>query len=156
MTDIFLSYSSKDRDRVQLIRDALGEHGFDVFWDQTLPVGIDWDTWIRQHLTKAKCALIVWSKNSIASDNVRHEATIAKRQGKLLAVLIDDLDPEEFPMGLYASQCAKLALWSGDPHEDAWLKLQREVETKLTPLWVKQSIDQLEAEIVAARARGRV
>jgi TIR domain len=153
MTDIFLSYSSIDVDRVRPIRDALAERGFDVFWDQTLPPGKDWDTWIREHLSKSKCALIVWSKNSVKSDNVRHEATIAKRLGKLLAALIDDLDPEEFPMGLYASQSAKLGLWSGDPHDDAWLKLQREVENRLTPLWVKQSIDQTEAELFAEQAR---
>jgi hypothetical protein len=100
MTDIFLSYSSKDRDRVRFVRDALAERGFDVFWDQTLPTGMDWDTWIREHLTKAKCALIVWSKNSVASDNVRHEATIAKRQGKLLPVLIDEVEPLMFSVGL--------------------------------------------------------
>jgi hypothetical protein len=85
MTDVFLSYSSKDRDRVRLIRDALAERGFDVFWDQTLPAGIDWDTWIRQHLAQSKCALVVWSKNSVGSDNVRHEAKIAKDQRKASA-----------------------------------------------------------------------
>jgi TIR domain len=153
MTDIFLSYSSADLDRVRPIRDRLAEQGFDVFWDQTLPAGIDWDAWIRQHLSQAKCALIVWSKNSVASHNVRHEATIAARQGKLVATLIDDLHPEEFPLGLYASQCAKLIHWSGDPHEDAWVKLHREIEDRLTPAWVKQGIDRLEAGYFAEQTR---
>jgi hypothetical protein len=153
MTDIFLSYSSADLDRVRPIRDRLAEQGFDVFWDQTLPTGIDWDSWIRQHLSQAKCALIVWSKNSITSPNVRHEATIAARQGKLVATLIDDLHPEEFPLGLYASQCAKLIHWSGDPHEDAWVRLHREIEDRLTPAWVKQGIDRLEAGYFAEQTR---
>jgi hypothetical protein len=153
MTDIFLSYSSKDRDRVALIRDALAERGFDVFWDQTLPAGIDWDTWIRQHLAQSKCALVAWSKNSVGSDNVRHEAKIAKDQYKLLPVMIDDLAAEEFPMGLYVFQSAQLAHWNGNPHDDAWLRVLRQIEAKLTPLWVKQSIDQLEAELDAERGR---
>jgi TIR domain len=134
MTDVFLSYSSKDRDRVRLIRDALAERGFDVFWDQTLPAGIDWDTWIRQH-------------------NVRHEAKIAKDQRKLLPVLIDDLAAEEFPMGLYVFQAAQLAIWHGNTHDDAWLRVLREIEDKLMPLWAKQRIDQLEAQLDAERGR---
>jgi len=72
MTDIFFSYSSKDRDRVRPIRDALAAQGFEVFWDQEVPTGLDWDRWIRDHLNKAKCALVFWSINSIGSDNVRH------------------------------------------------------------------------------------
>jgi hypothetical protein len=153
MTDVFLSYSSKDRDRVRLIRDALAERGFDVFWDQTLPAGIDWDTWIRQHLAQSKCALVVWSKNSVGSDNVRHEAKIAKDQRKLLPVLIDDLAAEEFPMGLYVFQAAQLAIWHGNTHDDAWLRVLREIEDKLMPLWAKQRIDQLEAQLDAERGR---
>src|SRR5262249_5264834 len=92
-------------------------------------------------------------KNSVVSDNVRHEATIAKRQGKLLAVLIDDLPPEEFPIGLYTSQCAKLDAWSGRPEDELWLKLQREVEDRLTTRWVKQSIAHIEANVSAEQAR---
>lgn len=153
MTDIFLSYSSMDLSRVRPIRDGLAEHGFDVFWDQKLPTGKDWDAWIRQHLTAAKCALVVWSKNSVTSRNVRHEATIADGQGKLLAVLIDDLRPEEFPMGLYVSQCAKLDRWSGDTNDDAWRNFRDEVEAKLTPRWVKESIDRIEVRLVAEQAR---
>ena len=34
MTDAFFSYSSKDRERVRPIRDALVAEGFDVFWDR--------------------------------------------------------------------------------------------------------------------------
>jgi hypothetical protein len=100
MTDIFFSYSSKDRERVRPVRDTLVAQGFDVFWDQTVPAGLDWDTWIRQHLNRAKCALVFWSVNSIASDNVRHEAMVAKQHGKLVPVMLDALTAEQFPMGL--------------------------------------------------------
>jgi hypothetical protein len=86
MTDIFFSYSSADRERVRPIREhepqgCLGERteqgegqekekcqlvtqGFEVFWDQQVPAGMDWDTWIRQHLTKSKCAMAFWSATS--------------------------------------------------------------------------------------------
>jgi hypothetical protein len=153
VTDIFFSYKSADRDRVSVIHDVLTAEGFDVFWDQQVEAGIDWDTWIRNHLTQAKCVVVFWSKQSIASDNVRHEATVAKRQNKLIHVMLDPLTPEEFPMGLYTVQAANLTDWKDDVKHAEWKKLCREVEHKLTPLWIKRQIDELEAELVAERAR---
>jgi hypothetical protein len=153
MTDIFFSYSSVDRERVRPIHDALVAQGFEVFWDQQVPTGMDWDSWIRQHLTKSKCAIAFWSTASVASDNVRHEATVAKQQGKLISVLLESLTAQQFPMGLYAQQAANLSSWDGDQGHDAWRKFRREYEAKLTPLWVRRQIDELEAELVGERAR---
>ncbi|NJO35515.1 MAG: toll/interleukin-1 receptor domain-containing protein [Rhodospirillales bacterium] len=72
VTDIFLSYSSKDRERVLPIQEALHDLGFEVFWDQAVPTGVDWDAGIRQQLGKAKCAVVLWSTSSVESRNVRH------------------------------------------------------------------------------------
>ena len=66
MTDIFFSYKSDDRERVRPVRDAFDALGFDVFWDQEVPAGVDWDTWIRRHLAEAKCAIVFWSVASAA------------------------------------------------------------------------------------------
>jgi hypothetical protein len=153
MTDIFFSYSSADRERVRPIRDALAAQGFEVFWDQQVPAGMDWDTWIRQHLIKSKCAMAFWSATSVSSDNVRHEAMVAKQQGKLISVLLEPLTAEQFPMGLYAQQAANLSGWSGDYDNDQWRKFRREFEAKLTPLWVRRQIDEIEAELVGERTR---
>jgi TIR domain len=153
MTDIFFSYSSADRERVRPIRDALVEQGFEVFWDQQVPTGMDWDSWIRQHLAKSKCVMAFWSTTSVSSDNVRHEATVAKQQGKLIAVLLEPLTAQQFPMGLYTQQAANLSDWSGDLGHEDWRKFQREFEAKLTPPWVRRQIDELEADLVGERAR---
>jgi chemotaxis protein histidine kinase CheA len=153
VTDIFFSYSSADRERVRPIRDALAAQGFEVFWDQQVPAGMDWDTWIRQHLIKSKCAMAFWSATSVSSDNVRHEAMVAKQQGKLISVLLEPLTAEQFPMGLYAQQAANLSGWSGDYDNDQWRKFRREFEAKLTPLWVRRQIDEIEAELVGERTR---
>jgi hypothetical protein len=153
IADIFFSYSSKDRNRVRAVRDALASQGFEIFWDQSVPPGLDWDTWIRQHLNEAKCALVFWSTSSVGSDNVRHEATVAKQQGKLIPVLLDPLTVEQFPMGLYSTQGADLTTWTGGEQEQSWSTLKQQVEFKLTPLWVRRLIDGMEAELVAERAR---
>lgn len=153
MTDIFFSYRSVDRDRVRPVHDAFAKQGFDVFWDQEVPSGVDWDTWIRQHLSKSKCAVVFWSVASVESDNVRHEATVAKRQGKLITVLLEHLTPDQFPMGLYSQQAINLAEWKGDFDDAEWQKLNRDIEAKLTPPWMQRKIYELEAELVAERAR---
>jgi TIR domain/PAN domain len=153
VTDIFFSYSSADRERVRPVRDALVAQGFEVFWDQEVPTGLDWDSWIRQHLAKCKCAMAFWSAASVASDNVRHEAVVAKQQGKLISVLLESLTAQQFPMGLYAQQAANLADWNGDLNHKEWRKLRREYEAKLIPTWVRQQLDELEAELVGERAR---
>ena len=153
MTDIFFSYSSKDRARIQPLRDALVDRGFSVFWDQEVPTSTDWDTWIRQRLNESKCAIVVWSVNSVVSDNVRHEATIARQHNTIVPVLLDPIAADQFPMGLYTVQAANLCSWSGDAGDGEWLKLLSQVESKLTPAWVRRTLDTLEAELVAERAR---
>jgi hypothetical protein len=153
MTDIFFSYRSNDRERVRHVRDAFAALGFEVFWDQQVPAGVDWDAWIRRHLAQAKCAIVFWSATSVTSDNVRHEATVAKQQNKLIPVILEQLTIEQFPIGLYAQQAANLIDWNGDFDAPEWRKLRREVEAKLTPSWIRQSIDELEAELIAERAR---
>jgi hypothetical protein len=153
VADIFFSYRSDDRERVRPVFDALAAQNFDVFWDQQVPAGVDWDTWIRQHLTQSKCVLVFWSATAVASDNVRHEATVAKQLGKLIPVLLEPLRADQFPMGLYTTQAISLAAWNGDQAHSEWGKLRREVEVKLTPSWVRRRIHELEAELAAERTR---
>ena len=153
MTDIFFSYRSTDRERIRPIRDAFAKQGFDVFWDQEVPTGGDWDSSIRQHLTKSKCVVVFWSIASVASHNVRHEATVANLQGKLIQVMLEPLTPEQFPMGLYSQQAIDLSDWGGEFDYAERRKLSRDIEGRLMPSWVRQQIFELEAELVAERAR---
>jgi hypothetical protein len=104
VTDIFISYSSKDRAVAERVRDALADAGYEVFWDQSTPAGQDWDSWIRERLTGAGLVVTLWTKSSVASPNVRHEAIIAREAGKLLPVMVDALAPTDFPMGLFMVQ----------------------------------------------------
>lgn len=130
MPDIFLSYSSKDRAVAERIQAGLSNAGYDVFWDQNTPPGIDWDTWIRGQLKDARCVIVLWSKTSVSSPNVRHEAMIGRERAKLLPVMIDDLDPTDFPMGLFLVQ----ALMVGRTKKSLaanWDKLLEEVRIKV-------------------------
>jgi len=153
VTDIFFSYRSVDRERVRPIHDAFAERGFEVFWDQEVPAGADWDNWIRQHLSKSKCVIVFWSAASVESDNVRHEALVAKGQGKLIPVLLEPLKPEQFPLGLHSQQAVNLEGWNGDSGDIEWGKLRGYIESKLMPPWMQQITDELAGELEAERAR---
>jgi len=67
--------------------------------DQEVAPSRDWDSWIRENLARSKCAVVFWSAVSLESPNVRHEATIADRAGKLIPVLLEPLRADQFPMG---------------------------------------------------------
>lgn len=108
LNDIFISYSSKDRAVALRVRDLLQEAGYSVFWDQSTPAGQDWDSWIRSQLTGARLAIVLWTKASVASPNVRHEAIIAREAGKLLPLMVDALAPTDFPMGLFMVQALSI------------------------------------------------
>ena len=153
VADIFFSYSRRDRERVGLVRNALAEMGFEVFWDQETPSGTDWDTWIRGELAKSKCAVVFWSATSIVSDNVRHEAVVAKEQRKLISVFLDQLPARDLPMGFYSQQAADLSKWDGDQEDAEWRKFRGEFEAKLMPRWVQQKLNRVDAELEGERAR---
>jgi hypothetical protein len=123
MTDVFLSYSSTDIESANRIVRGLESAGFTVSWDQSTPPGADWDAWIRARLSESKIVIVLWSRASVASANVRHEAIIARDAGKLLPVLLESLDPRDIPMGLYLIQAVKLADWNGDTSSEDFLRL---------------------------------
>lgn len=133
MADVFLSYSSKDRAAADRVQQALTERGIDVFWDQETPPGMDWDTWIRSKLQGCKAAVVLWSKASIASPNVRHEAIVARDHSKLIPAMIDNLAPEDFPMGLYLLQGVQLQDWR-NPESKGMARLVAEIESRIGPV----------------------
>jgi len=138
---------------VRRIHNVLVNVGFEIFWDLQTPAGMDWDSWIRKTLAQSKCAVVFWSAASASSDNVRHEATIAKQQGKLISVFIEPLTALDIPMGLYAQQAAKLIDWSGDCTDNEWRKFLDACEAKLMPRWVQEKVELLEAELQGERAQ---
>jgi hypothetical protein len=130
MTDVFLSYSSKDRDRVRPIFEALAAAGFDVFWDLETPAGVLWEKWIVGHLTQAKCVVVCWSRNASDSDNVKYEARVANEHGKLIPLMLEPLKTDQFPMGLDAIQAPNLAGWRGEVSDARWQRIQKKSRSR--------------------------
>lgn len=111
MADIFISYASEDRSRVEPLAKALEDQGWQVWWDRIIPPGKSFDQVIQEEITASKCVVVVWSTKSIKSDWVKEEATIGKRRRILVPALIDSVEP---PFGFGLIQAADLTDWNGN------------------------------------------
>jgi hypothetical protein len=106
--DIFVSYASKDASRIGLLVAALEEAGLRVFWDQDIPAGEDWESYIGVHLDSVPVVIAVWSAISTKSKYVRDEVTRADERGALVPVMIDAVRPM---FGFGQIHCANLVDW---------------------------------------------
>ena len=110
MADVFISYSSEDRDRVRPLAQALQAKGFSVWWDRALAAGDDYAAVIKRELDVAKAVIVVWSQHSAASPWVRDEAGLARTKGRLVPVLLDKVD---IPLGFGTIHTEDLTNWQG-------------------------------------------
>ncbi len=128
MADIFLSYSSKDKDRVTPLVKALQREGWSVWWDRRTPAGETFDLMIERELKGAKCVVVVWSLNSVTSDWVREEATFGKNRNALFPAKIDHVD---IPLGFGLIQAVNLIGWIGDGDNAEYRHLAESISEKI-------------------------
>ncbi len=151
MTDIFFSYKREDLEQITHFYNALERIGYNISWDQKIPPGQDWDTWIKGELGQSRAVVVFWTPNSIGTNNVQHEARIAHKDGKLIQVLLTPLEIKQYPLGLDSQQAIELAGWNGDASDPAWKKLLSAIEAKTTPGWVQNRLAALEAALKSER-----
>ena len=77
MTDIFLSYARKNRDRVSEIADGFTNGGYDLWWDTALRAGDNYAIKIEKALDATKSVVVCWSQQAKESLWARAEATEA-------------------------------------------------------------------------------
>jgi hypothetical protein len=124
MSDVFISYSHKDTDIVRDLVRFVEAEGFSVWWDHTIPPGKTWDDVIARGIREAKACIIVWSPDSVVSDWVKEEATLAKEGGKYLPIQVGTDQP---PMGFRRIQAANLSQWKGNAQDPQWRLLITEI-----------------------------
>lgn len=121
MHDIFLSYSTQDRERLQPLFQALERQGWSVFWDhRTIDIGDHWNKKIGRAIRTSKCVVVVWSKASVDSEWVLEEANIGKQRNVFLPIQIDEVD---FPVGFTMRQAGNFIHWNGDVTDSEFIRL---------------------------------
>ena len=115
MSDIFISYASEDRDRVEPLAKVLEENGWSVWWDRRIPTGKRFAKVIEEALSDTKAVVVLWTVNSVDSDWVQNEAAEGLRRNILLPVLMENVD---IPFEFRRIQAASLINWhSQSSHE---------------------------------------
>ena len=112
--DVFVSYSSIDRDLAERFVNALEAYGLIVWWDQRIEAGMEWSQEIETNLESARYVVVLWSQNSVASHFVREEARRGLRRNALVPIRIDGCGP---PIGFGEIQTANLSAWGGLRHD---------------------------------------
>ncbi|NGZ11786.1 MAG: toll/interleukin-1 receptor domain-containing protein [Nitrospira sp. LK70] len=125
MSDIFISYSSKDRPWVERFAKTLETYGWSVWWDRNIPTGGSFNAVIRQELGAAKCAIVVWSERSVESEWVQAEAAEAKQQDKYLPVKINESD---IPLGFTQRTFQSLVDWEAGVDHAGFSQLLKDIE----------------------------
>lgn len=117
MTDIFISYGRRDRDRVKVLASELTARGYNVWWDPHLKTGAAYRAEIGKQLEAAKAVIVVWSEDSVGSRFVCDEADVGAQRDTLFPVLIDMVD---IPLGFRQIQTADLSRWRGSAKDKSF------------------------------------
>jgi TolB-like protein len=99
VSDIFISYSSKDKEKAEQLSEHLASAGLSVWIDQSgIDVATSWSGEIVDAIEGCKAFVVLLSPNSILSNNVIKEVSLAADQKKKILPL--DLEPVELPRDL--------------------------------------------------------
>jgi hypothetical protein len=124
MADVFISYSSKNRDHARSLANALSDLGLSVWWDREIVTGQAFDSVIERELDAARSVVVLWSRDSVESEWVKNEAALAAERGILLPVTIDGTRP---PLEFRRKQTADLSGWNRDPGNEGFQALCRAI-----------------------------
>lgn len=118
MKEVFISYASKDREKVHAFVELLRSAGVSVWMDES---GIDgaayWSKEIVLAIKNAKAGILMVSASSMASDNVGREVHLLYKNGKkILPLYLEDVEiPDELEYELARIQ--HLRLFQGEPRD---------------------------------------
>src|ERR1041385_2059839 len=99
MPDIFISYSSKDREQAQLLTELLASAGLSVWIDQAgIGAATSWSEEIVNALDACKAFIVMLSPSSIEAKDVIREVSLAFEKNKKILPL--DLEPVSLPASM--------------------------------------------------------
>lgn len=106
MASIFLSYARDDHSAAKRTAAAVEAAGHSVWWDRHLKAGSRFSREIDAALRAADLVVVLWSHSSIESAWVQDEAGFGRDHGRLLPVLIDEVEP---PLGFRQFQAMAIS-----------------------------------------------
>ena len=121
---LFLSYAHADEARATKLAKALGDAGYDVWWDALIEGGTAYAKTINEALESADVVLVLWSAASVESDWVRDEAALGRDRNRLVPLLLDRVKP---PLGFRQYQFINFRSWRGRRDTPQFVALERAI-----------------------------
>ena len=128
MPEIFVSHNREDLKIAQSVVDGLIAEGFNVWMDQNLQAGENYDEITEDRLHRASAVVVLWSSRQVKSRWVRAEATIGARKNTLVPLMIEECDR---PVMFELIQTTDLSKWQGDRNDPAWLAFIEVIKKRL-------------------------
>ena len=128
--DVFISYSSKELDAVNLVRKTLKDNGISVWMaPDSIPSGSSYVAEIPKAISECKVFLLVLSNNSQKSEWVAREIDEAINNGKrIIPFQIEEFELNEVNKFML-SQFQRLTAYSA--LEDSLKKLVKEIKDEI-------------------------
>ncbi len=128
MSDIFISYARADNQQAALLAEQFIQNGWSVWWDREIPPGRSFDEVIEEALNAAKCVVVIWSRQSVASRWVKTEAAEGAARGVLVPVLMKGV---KIPLEFKRIEAADLSDWRGNASHPEFTHLIRTIDSLL-------------------------
>lgn len=126
MTNVFVSYSRSDRERIEPLIGFIDSVVGEVWWDDRLVAGERFTEEVERRLDEADFVVVVWTSASVHSQWVLDEAAVGRDAGKLLPVCLDGQMP---PLGFRHMHATDFSKWDGTP-ADKCARALREALTR--------------------------
>jgi hypothetical protein len=131
MTDLYISYSTRERHWVSQLVSALESEGYSVWWEHVAVLGDDVRPDSQNALAAAQYVVAVWSPLAVDDYWVLQDAKRAQESMKLLSVCHKSA---ELPSAFYSSEVANLKHWkNGDARDPAYKNFADKLKTIIKP-----------------------
>lgn len=140
-SDVFLSYSRKDRDLMHVLRKSLEEHRIIVWSDESLEPGAhSWRSDVQNAIENTRCVVAILSPDAKESEWVNEELNYAKiRKARIFTVLVRGDESNAIPFGMTGVQ---------------WIDMRADFVEGIEELVYQKATEQLIASINEFLGRG--
>jgi hypothetical protein len=146
---IFISYKREDIKKANRIQHVLKSQNLHVWWDEELQTGQKWEEEIDRKLGGASAVIVLWSNLAVNSDWVKHEASYAKLNKKLVHAKISECN---LPVPFQSEMAADLSNWGEHDNEPEFIelasKVKRVIRVKQLKRWYKFLVSILFSAII--------
>lgn len=121
---VFISYKREEVAYAQRMKKALEAAGLLIWWDEDIQCGQVWSNILDDAIRNASCIVVLWSRQALESQWVRHEASIAMDR-KIYAPARIELVEISAPYNRH--QATDLISWDGDLQHPGITDLEQRV-----------------------------